>query len=115
MNAPAAVFEGGTKNASLFAVPALMLKLGLVAVIDPVLVAARVYPLPALSIARLPKVATPLTAFTVVLPLSVPALGLVPIAMVTDAVFPEIALPLLSATFTVTAGVIGEPAVVLEG
>jgi len=45
--------------------------------------ATRVYPVPALSIARPPKLATPFTAFTVVVPDRVPPAGFVPRVTVT--------------------------------
>ena len=45
--------------------------------------------MPGFSIERLLKVATPLTALCVVVPLNVPAPGLLPMAMVIDALLPE--------------------------
>src|SRR5438270_561435 len=83
---PAAVFDGCVPKASFVAVPTVILNELLVAPVNPVLLAASVYPLPALSIERLLKVAVPLTAATVVVPLSVPLLGFVPMASVTLAV-----------------------------
>src|SRR5436190_807461 len=64
---------------------------------------------------RLEKVATPLTAASVVVPDSVPPPGLVPVAMVMVAV--ELVTVLLNASCTVTctAGAIATPAVALAG
>src|SRR2546430_12702619 len=58
----------------------VMLKPLLMAPVRLVAEAMRVYPLPALSILKFAKVATPLTAATVVVPEGVPLAGLVPIA-----------------------------------
>jgi len=67
-----------------------------------------------LSIERSENVATPLTAATVFVPLSVPDEGFVPIARVSGAEeFTR--LPFASRTSTFTAGEIAAPAVVLEG
>ena len=55
---------------------------------------------------RLLNVATPLTAATVVVPLSVPLPGLLPIATVTDALLVVTVLPNASTTPTVSAGLI---------
>ena len=63
-----------------------MLKLELVAPLRPVAAAVKVYPLPERLILRPEKLATPLEAAPVVVPESVPPLGLDPIATVT---FPE--------------------------
>ncbi len=82
----AAVFDGCVPKASFAAAPTVILNELLVTPVRPVLVAAKVYPLPALSMERLLKVAVPLTAATVVVPLRVPLLGLLPIATVTLAV-----------------------------
>src|SRR6267142_2216815 len=59
--------------------------------------------------------ATPATAATVFEPVSVPPLGLVPIATVTFPVNPVAVLLLASSAVTCTAGVIAPPAVVLLG
>ena len=59
--------------------------------------------------------ATPLTAATVFVPLSVPEEGFVPIARVTEAEEEVTTLPFASRISTLTAGVIAEPAVVFEG
>src|SRR5947208_802460 len=71
---PAVVLLGCWLKVSFVAVPAVMLKVLLVADVSPVLVADSVYPLPALLMERLLKVAVPLTAATVVVPLRVPLL-----------------------------------------
>src|SRR5262245_20820056 len=63
---------------------------------------------------RLLKVATPLTAATVVVPLRVPPPGLVPRAMVTLAVLP-VRLLNWSRICTVTAGLMDTPATVFVG
>src|SRR2546426_1073237 len=59
---------------------------------------------------RLEKVATPLTAATVVVPERVPLAGLVPIATVMLVVAVITVLPWASWTATCTAGVIAAPA-----
>ena len=67
-----------------------------------------------MSIERSEKVATPLTAATVFVPLSVAEDGFVPIARVTEAEeFTR--LPFASLTSTLTAGVIAFPTAVFEG
>ena len=71
--------------------------------------------MPVLLIERSLNVAMPFTALTGVVPLSVPVLGLLPIAMVTDAVLVFAKSPLASSTLTVTAGVIEAPAAVFAG
>src|SRR5436189_3177994 len=77
--------------------------------------AVRVYPVPDLSMDRLEKVATPLTADTVAVPDSVPPPGLVPIATVMLAEELVTVFPNASATTTCTAGVIATPAVAFVG
>src|SRR5438034_1118106 len=64
---------------------------------------------------RLEKVATPLTAATVVVPARVPLAGLVPIASVMLVVAVVTVLPWASWTATCTAGVIAAPAAALLG
>src|SRR2546423_2816670 len=64
---------------------------------------------------RLEKVATPLTAATVVVPARVPLAGLVPIATVMRVVAVVALLPWASWTATCTAGVIAAPAAALLG
>src|SRR2546430_17066882 len=58
------------------------------------------------------KVATPLTAAWVSVPVSVPLLGFVPIATVTSPLNPVAVLSFASSAVTSTAGVIAAPAVV---
>ena len=95
---------GWTPNASLAAAPGVMLNELLVEPVTPALAALSVYPLPVLSIDRPEKVATPLTAATVVVPLRVPPAGLVPIERVTLAVL-EVRLPNWSRIRTVGAAI----------
>src|SRR5207247_10207373 len=64
---------------------------------------------------RSPRVATPLTADTVVLPESVPPDGLRPSATVTGPLKVGTALPSASCAATFTAGAIWWPAVVVPG
>ena len=68
-----------------------------------------------MSTLRLPKVATPLTAVTVVVPASVPPLGLVPSATVTLPVNPVTRFPCASRAATCTAGLIVRAATALLG
>ena len=63
----------------------------------------------------MPKVATPLTAGTVVVPASVPLLGLVPSATVTLPANPVTTFPWASRALTCTAGLIVRPATALLG
>ena len=63
---------------------------------------------------KLLKVATPLTAFTWVVPLSVPPLGLFPILIPTLAVL-CVKFPYVSCISTVTLGEIVSPAMVFVG
>ena len=64
---------------------------------------------------KLAKLATPLTAATVVVPASVPPLGLLPSATVTFPAKPVAVFPWPSSTVTCSAGVMVAPAVVLVG
>jgi hypothetical protein len=64
---------------------------------------------------RFENVATPFTAFTVVVPESVPVDGLVPMAMVTAFVAVVTTFPEESSILTCTAGAIEEPAATAEG
>src|SRR6266536_4988346 len=64
---------------------------------------------------KLRKAATPATALTVVVPTSVPAAGLVPIATVTAPLKDVAVLPSPSRTVTSTRGVMVAPAVALLG
>jgi hypothetical protein len=61
------------------------------------------------------NVATPLTGVAVNVPASVPADGLVPIAIVTGFVAVVTTLPCASSTLTATAGVMELPAATLLG
>ena len=71
--------------------------------------------MPGLSIERPLKVATPFTAFSVLVPLNVPLPGLVPIATVIEAALLVTVLP--PASCTATAGCVGKamPPVELPG
>src|SRR5437868_5801066 len=71
--------------------------------------------MPVLSMERLEKEATPLTAATLLVPDSVPPPGLVPIATVTLAVELVTVLPNASCTATWTGGEMAAPAVALVG
>ena len=64
---------------------------------------------------KLAKLATPFVAATVVVPVNVPATGLLPSATVTVPVKPATALPSASCAVTCTAGEIGLPAVAVPG
>ncbi len=88
------------------------LKGKLVAEASPGLLAAIVKPLPGVEIPRLEKVAIPWTADTVVGPLRAPP-GLT--LSVTGFCALTTRLPLLSMTLTAGAGLMGEPATVLDG
>ncbi len=77
--------------------------------------AVRVYPEFAGRIERSLKVATPLTAFTVVVPKSVAPIELPPSATVTVSLALMTALPKVSVIVTTTAGVIAPPATALLG
>src|SRR5581483_3371871 len=112
---PDCVLLGCWAKASLVAAPAVMLNAELVAPVRPVLAAVRVYPLPALSIARSLNVAIPPAAATVLVPLRVPELGFVPIATVIDAVLLVTRLTFASCICRVTAGVMIWAAAVLVG
>src|SRR5436309_2966203 len=82
---------------------------------SPPPVAASVYPVPTLSILTPAKVATPFTAPSVVVPDSVPPPGFAPSARDTLPAKLRSVLPSASCAVTWTAGVIGAPAVVLDG
>src|SRR5438874_1118235 len=92
-----------------------MLKLLLVAPVRVVADAVSVYPVPGLLMLTFAKVATPLTAATVVVPARVPLAGLVPIASVMLVVAVITVLPWASWTATCIAGVIAAPAAALLG
>src|SRR2546426_528173 len=94
---------------------AVMLKPPLVAPARLVAEAVRVYPVPGLLMLTFAKLATPLTAATVVVPARVPLAGLVPIASVMLVVAVVTVLPWASWTATRMAGVIAAPAAALLG
>src|SRR6266498_138246 len=116
MVAVRAVLLGWTINASRCAAPTVMSNELLVAPVRAPLVATSVYPIPARLIDRL-KVAVPLTALTVVLPVSVAPVGLFPKATVIGAVLLVTVLP--PASWIVTqmpvTPLIVEPARVVVG
>src|SRR2546430_1114040 len=87
----------------------------LVAFVRLVADAVSVYPPAAGLRLSVEKVATPLTAATVVVPKRVPLAGLVPIATAMLVVAVVTVLPWASWTVTCTAGVIAAPATVLVG
>src|SRR4029077_10948215 len=93
----------------------VMAKLLLVAPVRVVADAVKVYPVPALLMLRFAKVATPLTAATVVVPARVPLAGLVPIATVMLVAAVVTVLPWASWTATCTAGAFVAPAAALLG
>src|SRR6266849_1314158 len=114
---PAVVVVGCTVNAAVAGAAAVMSNAVLFAVTaDGVLgtVPCSVYPVPALSMLRSAKLATPL-AFVdrVAVPASVPPPALIPIESVTDA--PGTRLVKASVTVTSTAGAMWTPAVVELG
>src|SRR5438034_782373 len=92
-----------------------MLNALLVAPVRPGTASGRVWPVTALLMVSVGKVATPLTAATVVVPARVPLAGLVPIATVMLVVAVVTVLPWASWTATCTAGVIAAPAAAVLG
>ena len=70
--------------------------------------------MPVLLMLRPEKVATPLTALTVVVPLRVPLLGLAPIASVT-ALVAEVCGLLLASSIVTVIDEMGDPAAVFDG
>src|SRR5512146_260392 len=115
MATPPAVLVGCTRNARLAAGPTATLKAADVAAVRPVVFAVRVYPVPALSIVSVLKLATPPTAATLTVPPRVPLFGLVPTARVTLFVAAVTRFPPASRISTCTAGLIVAPPVVLAG
>src|SRR2546425_17686 len=113
--APAAALLGCTVKTSLAAAPTLMLKVGRASCRERVEISVGAVSLKEKSMLRFAKVATPLTAATVVVPERVPLAGLVPIATVMLVVAVVTVLPWASWTATCTAGVIAAPAAVLLG
>ena len=92
-----------------------MLNASDVAVVNPLEVASKVYPVPALLILKSLNVATPLEAAFVSVPLSVPLPALLFMAIVTLSVAEVTRLSFASRIRTVTAGEIELPAVVFVG
>src|SRR5438034_29535 len=92
-----------------------MLKLLLLAPARVVADAVRVYPVPGLLMVTFAKVATPLTAATVVVPARVRLAGLVPMASVMLVVAVVTGLPWASWTATCMAGEFAAPAAALLG
>src|SRR5690349_10723385 len=112
---PATAGLGSIPNTSCVAVPGVMLNEPLVAVLKPVAVAVSQYPLPVLSRVRSPKLATPFTAATVVVPPSVLPPGLLPNDTVTLPVKVGTRLFAASSAVSCTAGLIAIPATVFDG
>src|SRR5207244_10863935 len=81
----------------------------------PPALAVSVYPVPVLLILRSKNVATPLTAATGLVPLSVPPPGLAPSAKVTLPVKPVATVARRAGARTFTAGLIWRPANVVVG
>src|SRR5947208_15826599 len=92
-----------------------MLNALLVAVVSCPELAVSVYPVPALSMLKSPKVAIPAAAATGIVPWSTPPDGLLPITSDTLPVNPVAVLPKGSRAITLTAGVIVAPGCVLLG
>ncbi|PYP13932.1 MAG: hypothetical protein DMD52_14850 [Gemmatimonadetes bacterium] len=82
----------------------------LVAVVSCPELVVSVYPVPALSMLKSAKLATPAAAATGIVPCSTPPDGFVPIASATLPVNPVAVLPKASRAITLTAGVIVAPA-----
>src|SRR5947208_11949942 len=110
MVAPVVVVLGGAVTASWVAAPGAMVQPALVLLARSGVVAASVYPSPALSMLRVEKVATPATAAMVRVPESVPPAGFVPIATVTLPVKPGTRLSIASRAVSCTPGAIVVPA-----
>ena len=111
---PAAVAVGCCRKASLLAVPAVTLKLLLVALVNAPSVAFIVKPVPTVVGTRFENVAMPLIAATDVVDVPVKAPP-APIVIDTVELFVVTTLLFASCTCTLTAGVIAEPAAVFEG
>src|SRR6267378_2588742 len=95
---------GCATNTSCAAAPGLILNAELVAAVNDPALARSVYPVPTLLRDTLANVATPFTAFTVVVPESVPAPGLAPNASVTAFVAVVARFPKASCSSMATAG-----------
>src|SRR5204862_1826756 len=113
--APATVLDGCTVKASWVVVPGMMSNAVLVTGAKPLALAVSVYPVPVLLRLKSKKVATPLTAATAVVPLSIPPPGFLPSATVTPPVNPGTTFPNASSARTFTAGLIWRFATVVPG
>src|SRR6266849_2715587 len=111
---PASVVVGCTVNANTLAAAGVILNAVLTTAGSPVAVAVRVYPVPLTSMNSVPKVATPFSAATTVVPPSTapfPATS----ATVTVPVKLGTGFPNASSAVTFTAGVIWRSATVVTG
>src|SRR5205823_4613091 len=90
-----------------------MLNALLVAVVSCPELAVSVYPVPALSMLKSPKVAIPAAAATGIVPWSAPPDGLLPITSDTLPVNPVAVLPKASRAITLTAGIVAPACVAL--
>ena len=114
--APACAFAGGTEKPRWVAGGgggAVMLNALLVAVVSCPELAVSVYPVPALSMLKSPKVAIPAAAATGIVPWSTPPDGLLPITSDTLPVNPVAVLPKASRAITLTAGIVAPACVAL--
>src|SRR5947208_10455716 len=111
----ATVVLGCVPNTSWVAAPGVILKPLLVAGIRPAGEGEGEWLVPVLLALKSPKLATPFTAATVVVPLSVLPPGLVPSATVTLPVKLGTGFPAGSSAVTCTAGLIAAPATVFDG
>src|SRR6266849_6359374 len=115
--AAAGVVVGCTVNASTLAAAGVMLNAALATAGSPLAVAVSVYPVPLTSMNKVPKVATPFTAATAVVPPSTAPLVPVPGVRATVTVPVKLAtgFPRASSAVTFTAGVIWRSATVVTG
>src|ERR1051326_5100742 len=111
IDCPGTVFDGGTRNPTTAAAPTVISNGVEISPPSPVALAARVYPVPALSTLRSLNVATPLTAARVFVPDNVPAFGLLPNASVTELLAVVTRFPPASCTSTCTAARVAPPVV----
>src|SRR5207237_7818973 len=111
----ATVVLGCVPNTSWVAAPGVILKPLLVAGFRPVAVALSAELVPALLALKSTKLATPFTAATVVVPLSVLPPGLLPSATVTLPVKLGTGFPAGSSAVTCTAGLIAATPTVFDG
>src|SRR6266853_491088 len=112
----ATVVPGCVPNTSWVAAPAVTSNALLAALASPVELPVSQYPVPALLTVTSPKVATPFTAATVVVPPSVrPAPEVPPNATVTLPVKPGTGFPSGSSAVTCNGGASGTPAVTVVG